>query len=90
MKFKPVQIQKIAYRNQFIFVWKNITDTGLIVSHIFWLPYQLIAAARRKDKAFLIGFYLAILQFSRIMHERERAKRTFIYTDKKVLREHAV
>jgi GT2 family glycosyltransferase len=87
-KFKPVQIQKIAYRNQFIFVWKNITDPMLLLSHVFWLPYHLVNAARRKDKAFFIGFYLALLQFSRVMKERERVKKTFIISDKKILKEH--
>jgi GT2 family glycosyltransferase len=87
-KFKPVQIQKIAYRNQFIFVWKNITDPILLFSHVFWLPYHLLNAARRKDKAFFIGFYLAFLQFSRVMKERERVKKSFIISDKKIQKEH--
>jgi GT2 family glycosyltransferase len=89
-KFKPFQIQKIAYRNQFIFIWKNISDGGLLFSHVFWLPYHLINAARRKDKAFFVGLYLALLQFSRIMKERERAQRTFILSDKKVIKAHSV
>lgn len=88
-KFKPFHIQKIAYRNQFIFVWKNITDRSLMISHLFWLPYHLINAARRRDKAFFVGLYLALLQFSRIMRERERAQKVFVRSDKQIIKEHS-
>lgn len=86
-KFKPIQIQKIAYRNQFIFVWKNITDPIFILSHVFWLPYHLLNAARRRDKAFFVGFYFALLKFSQVIRERERAQKLFIISDKRVLKE---
>jgi len=87
-KFKPVQIQKIAYRNQFIFIWKNITDPIFLVSHLFWLPYHLINAARRKDKAFFAGFYFALTRFGQVRHARSNAKKLFIKTDAEVLRDY--
>ncbi len=87
-KFKPFHIQKIAYRNQFIFVWKNITQGSFLFSHFFWLPYHLINAARRKDKAFFVGLYLALLQVSRIMVERDKVRRLFILSDKQILKAH--
>ncbi len=87
-KFKPVQIQKIAYRNQFIFIWKNITDPIFFISHLFWLPYHLINAARRKDKALFIGFYLALIRLGQVRHARSNARKLFIKTDKEVLEDH--
>ncbi|MBI3888085.1 glycosyltransferase, partial [Candidatus Microgenomates bacterium] len=48
-KFKPDHVRKIVYRNQFFFVWKNITDTSLLLSHLFWLPYHLINGLRGRD-----------------------------------------
>ncbi|MBI5123516.1 glycosyltransferase family 2 protein [Candidatus Roizmanbacteria bacterium] len=86
-KFKPMHIQKIAYRNQFIFVWKNITDWQLVFSHIFWLPYHLLNALRRKDWAFVAGFYLAVANLSQIMRSREQAHKLFLRTDKQVIKE---
>lgn len=85
-KYKPFHIQKIAYRNQFIFIWKNITDRFFLFSHCFWLPYHLIQAARRKDKAFFVGLYLALLRFSQVMRERERIKKSFVISDKQILK----
>jgi len=84
-KFKPLHIQKIAYRNQFIFVWKNITDMKFRFLHIFWLPYHFITALRRRDWSFFIGFFQAFSQLSRIRHAREQALKLFVKTDKQVL-----
>jgi GT2 family glycosyltransferase len=87
-KFKPSQIQKIAYRNQFIFIWKNITDSQLIFSHIFWLPYHFINALKRRDKTFFVGFGLAALEFSKIIKSREEAKKLFVIADRQVIKNH--
>lgn len=86
-KFKPAHIQKIAYRNQYFFIWKNVTDTRLLVSHILWLPYHLLKAVMRRDIVFLQGFWLALLQMNRVQDSRYRAKKLFIRTDKEVLQE---
>ena len=65
-KFKPKNVQKIVYRNQFFFVWKNITDKKLLLSHLLWLPYHFLTAIVRKDWIFLQGFLLALLQLNRV------------------------
>ncbi len=86
-KFKPKFVQKIVYRNQFFFVWKNITDRRLLVSHVFWMPYHVITALKRKDWLFIQGFFLALMQMSRVQDSRYRAKKTFIKKDREVLKE---
>ena len=87
-KFKPAHVRKIAYRNQFTFVWKNITETKLLVSHIFWLPYYFIKALSGRDWVFLAGFYLALLRISEVKRSRELAKKLFIKTDSEVLQDY--
>lgn len=86
-KFKAKYVQRIAYRNQFFFVWKNITDGGLLFSHIIWLPYHFVTAFMRKDWAFSQGFFLALVQLNGIEHSRYRAKRYFICKDSMILKE---
>lgn len=86
-KFKPKFVRKIVYRNQFFFVWKNITDRNLLLSHIMWLPYHLVTAVLRKDSLFIEGFFLALLQLNRVQDSRYRAKKTFVRTDAEVLSE---
>jgi len=51
--FSKSKIKTIAYRNQFLFVWKNIKGWSLC-QHLCWLP--LILWQNRKNKAFLSGF----------------------------------
>ena len=42
-KYNPQDVKKIAYKNQFIFAWKNSDFSTLIYGH-FWLPYHLLKA----------------------------------------------
>lgn len=86
-KFKPLYVQKIVNRNQFFFVWKNITDRKLLVAHFLWLPYHFLAALKRKDWVFFQGFFLALMQLSRVRDSRYRAKKNFVRTDLDVLKE---
>lgn len=86
-KFKPKYVQKTVYRNQFFFVWKNITDRRLLFSHILWLPYHFITAAKRKDWPFFYGFFEALLQLDHVQHSRYRAKKLFVRRDDEILRE---
>jgi GT2 family glycosyltransferase len=84
-EFKSDYIKKIAYRNQFIFVWKNITDSSLITSHILWLPYHIIKAFLRQDKSFIQGFISALLVLPKINHNKSVMKKIFIVQDKEVI-----
>lgn len=79
------QIKIIAYRNQFFFVWLNITDLRLVFSHLFWLPYHLASALKSGDKAFLVGFANAVFQISKVLSYRRRNKSIFKRNDSEVL-----
>lgn len=37
--FDAKQINLVAQRNQFLFIWKNIGDWNLILTHLLYLPY---------------------------------------------------
>lgn len=50
----------IAARNHFIFIWKNITDNKLMNEHVFYLPYNLLYFAYKKNFFFLKGFFMAL------------------------------
>ncbi len=76
---------KVVYRNQFTFVWINITDKNLFLSHIFWLPYHLIKAFIRRDKAFFWGFWHAVLRLPKIMEYKKNMRKIFVKMDKEIL-----
>lgn len=83
--YKDNIILSYAMRNQFTFIWKNITDISLILSHILLLPKYLLSAVIRRDVIFLKGFCLAFLRLPDIMKHRKIQKKQFILTDKEIL-----
>lgn len=78
-------IKTIAYRNQFLFAWANMTDFDLIIKHVYWLPYHLISAMVRRDLMLLQGFYLALLHVTDVLRTRNRNKKIFVKSDKAVI-----
>ncbi|MEK7570653.1 MAG: glycosyltransferase [Patescibacteria group bacterium] len=83
--FSSSYVKKIAYRNQCIFVWKDITQTNLLLSNIFWLVYHSLKALYRGDWPFFQGVGMALMQIHTILQKRARAKKLFIKSDNEVL-----
>ncbi len=83
--FKSDHIKTIAYRNQLLFVWKNITDLRLMLSHLFWLPYYFLRAIIHNDKNFLRGFVKALSLFSQMQYSRNKARKNFVLSDEELL-----
>lgn len=84
--YKDNIILAYAMRNQFTFVWKNITDVNLLVSHIIYLPKYLLSAVIRRDVIFLKGFCLAFLRLPDIMRHRNIQKKQFKLSDSEILK----
>lgn len=83
--FTPMKKDTIAYRNQFIFYWKNITDPLLLAAHLFFLPLTLARAMKDKNKALLQGFVQAIFKLPIILATRLHTTPAFSLTDREVL-----
>jgi len=79
-QFEKEKIKSIAYRNQFIFIWKNISDKRLLFTHIaqtlLLLPVMLF-----KDQGFVSGFYNAILRLPNILQHRYKG----VLSDEEIL-----
>ena len=85
--FTDFKVKKIAYRNQLIFVWKNITDFSLLISHILWLPFHVITAALRFDRAFIVGFLLAVIKVPDIIIKRSEQRKLYKVSDSDLLKD---
>ena len=83
--YSKAQIKTIAYRNQFIFVWKNVTDLDLQLLHLFWFPYHLIKALVRNDWNFFGGFLKAFILLQKIIKTSLGAQRLFIKRDREII-----
>lgn len=51
-----------AYKNQILFMWKNIRGYKLLW-HFVWLPYHLLFTTIRSKGLFLLGFLKAVREF---------------------------
>ena len=80
-KYSHWEVKKIAYRNQFLFAWSNLTDSNLILQHVMWLPYHVLKAMANKEWIFLFGFYNAFLSFSDVRRQRVKMKKLFTQSD---------
>lgn len=85
-KFSESEIKTIAYRNQFLFVWKNITDPKMLLEHIFWFPYHLGKAIIKLDTPMLKGFFCALLKIPAVCKRRTENKLTYVLSDKEVIK----
>lgn len=56
------RMASISFKNQLLFIWKNINSSRLILNHLLWLPYYIIFD--------LWGFFLALLQLPEALISR--------------------
>lgn len=79
--YTPSDIERIAYRNQFIFLWKNMSDTGLWIAHFFWTPVRLLQAVFKGDTRMLAGYAMALIKVPAILLSRMRAAKHWCRKD---------
>lgn len=86
-KYSDSEVKTIAYRNQFIFVWKNATDLNLQLVHILWLPYHFIKSLLNRDWNFFIGFFGAFRLLPKTIESSFKVQKLFVKRDKEILDE---
>ncbi len=81
-EFTSIDVKKIAYRNQFIFIWKNVTDLNILLAHIFWTPVRLLQAIFSGDFPMLEGYGMAAMNLPVIVDHRISQRRLFNTPDR--------
>lgn len=84
-QFSPFFIKTIAYKNQFLFVWSNIRNSGYILDHLVWLPYHLIRSLMSTDFAFIFGLLKALLSVPSVIKINFIFKSKYLKSDKEIL-----
>jgi GT2 family glycosyltransferase len=80
--FKKNKIKEIAYRNQLLCIWKNISDTSLLLSHIFYLKLFILKSVFNGDISFLKAYVAAIGKLPQVLSKRN--SKNFIRTDHEI------
>lgn len=82
---KSAFVIQTTYRNQFFFVWLNITDAVFLRNHLLLLPYHLFAAVKDRNWLFLKGFFFAFLKLGEVLSERRKIVGRFRVSDTAIL-----
>jgi len=69
--YSSKKVHSIAFRNQLIFIWKNIHDPGKIFSHIIFLKLYLLTSLIKGNFAIWKGFFAAVSKFGSIIKKRK-------------------
>lgn len=82
--FHSSRIKAVSYRNQFITIWKNISDNRLIFDHLFHLIKNLIIYPLKGEKEFVTGFWMAAQLAAEIMEKRDIQKKMWKRSDREI------
>lgn len=74
-EYSPQYVKLVAYRNQFIFVWKNLSDPGMWMAHCIWTPVKLLKALLTLDFPMVAGYLSALLCLPWILAARLHSMR---------------
>ncbi len=85
-RFTPTQLRSFVRQNEYLTVWKDVTDKGLLLQHVLLLPVRLAAALVHRDWATLVGFARAVKRLRPALERREAARRHMHLTDREVLK----
>ncbi len=85
-EFSPDEVKRIAYRNQFTFVWKNLSDRSLMLMHSLFIPIRLVKAVLRGDFAMVKGYALALMRLGHILASRHKSSLRWRKRDGEIFR----
>lgn len=74
-------------RNQWLFMWKNLTDPVLTAKHLFWLPTRLIFALLKGNRVMLTSFFGALKELKGVLKKRRHEKLSRKVSDKEILKQ---
>jgi GT2 family glycosyltransferase len=84
-KYSAQQVKAIAYRNQFIFTWLNLTQANLTLSHVFYTIFYLLKSLVTGDLLFIKGFFGALFLLNKILKSRNKNIALFVKKDNEVI-----
>ncbi len=82
--FQKSRIDTVAYRNQLITIWKNISDFHYLGEHLLFLVKNLIVYPFKGEASFIKGFWMALLLLPKIVAKRNQQKKLWVKTDRQI------
>lgn len=82
--FSEFYKKAVAFRNQTLFVLKNITDSKMLASFFVFFPYHLLKTAIKLDFSFWLGGLMAVIKVPQVVKNRRVVKKLFVLSDREV------
>src|SRR3989338_924624 len=82
--YKKLFIKTVAYRNQILFVWLNISDAEYLINHFLYFPFHILKSLISLDPAFILGLLKAILLVPEVISQRKANQKLFIKKDSQI------
>ena len=84
-KFGRYGILKMSHRNTYLFMWKNITDIGILSNSILYLLPRILFALVRGKFEIPLGFFSALGRLPRALAKRSGQKSGTVLSDREVI-----
>ena len=75
-------VNMIAYRNQFLFIWKNMSDPKILFAHALWTPVRLVQALFQGNFALISGYVRALSYLPSVYQSRLKSSRYWKVSDR--------
>jgi GT2 family glycosyltransferase len=78
------KLRRLQQRNRLLFVWINLHDRGLMMSHVAWVILLAITALPRLKPGYLHSLFAALGRLPRVSRRRREEKRAARRSDREV------
>jgi GT2 family glycosyltransferase len=75
------QVQRIAYRNQYFFIWKNLANPKYMFEHCLWTPVRLFRGILSGDWPLLAGYVSAVMKLPLVLRARSVSAKFWVKPD---------
>ncbi|MFN8005703.1 MAG: glycosyltransferase family 2 protein [Terriglobia bacterium] len=90
LKFGDNYVDNTIRKNQYLFIWKNITFLPWSLQHLFLLPIIQAKLLAQTSVLFEIkAFFRAFIQLPEAMYKRQRKRRSYVLDDPEIFQETA-
>lgn len=82
LKFGDNYVDNTIRKNQYLFVWKNITSLPWTIQHVLFLPLTQARLLAQTTASFeLKAFFRALIQLPEAILKRQRLRKTYVMDD---------
>ena len=85
-KFGPDFVENTIRKNQYLFIWKNVTDMSMLLEHVVNLPRLHARAILNQTPSFEVrAFFRALLQLPEALRQRFYSAGHYVFSDREAL-----